>query len=164
MTFYDGAFAHLWSKFVSSNLDPASASLGEVASLPLRLHSESPSQARHAYAAMLLIPGFEQLRFSPLLQQVKRLWNSSQPKYATFWDAMPLVQRLSEQPLGTSLESIHNRLILSWRFFQLSRSIDLARTFRKVSMIGEVPFICNTQGGRRWFAYLHAPNCVHGTC
>jgi hypothetical protein len=159
---YDGAFAHLWSKFVSSDLDPTSASLGEVAGLLLQLHSESPSQARHAYAAMLLIPGFEQLRFSPLLRQVKRLWNSSQPKYATFWNAMPLVQRLSGQPLGTSLESIRNRLILSWRFFQLSRSIDLARTFRKVSMVGDVPFIWVQRKGwprPRWEEVVCLPSC-----
>ena len=75
---------------------------------------------------------------------------------------MPLVQRLSGQPLGTSLESIRNRLILSWRFFQLSRSIDLARTFRKVSMVGDVPFIWVQRKGwprPRWEEVVCLPSC-----
>ena len=37
--------------------------------------------------ALLLIPGFDQLRFNPLLCRCKKRWNASEAKYSPFWSA-----------------------------------------------------------------------------
>ena len=146
---YDCAFRRLWSLFVDRGLCPESASVWDVASLLLRLHEKSPSQARHAYAGMLLVPGFEQLRFCPLFSRVGKAWNASQPRYAAFWDAGPLIRRLASTPLAPGVEALRDRLIISWRLLQLSRSVDLARTYRQVSMVGDVPFVWVQRKGWR---------------
>ena len=63
----DGAFRLLGAILVDQNLDPLECSLHQVVAGLISLHKVSPSQARNAYSAMLLVPGFSQLRFAPLL-------------------------------------------------------------------------------------------------
>ena len=71
------------------------ATIAEVAGALLDLHKKSPSQARNAYSAVLLIPGFEQVRFHPVLAPYKRLWNTNLQKYGCFWDARPVIAKLA---------------------------------------------------------------------
>ena len=54
-----------------------------------------PTHGRHAYAALLLVTGLEQLQFNPLLRQQKRKWNSSQTRYVSFYNAKDPVARLA---------------------------------------------------------------------
>jgi hypothetical protein len=49
-------------------------SVPEVASWVAKMAEINANEARHAYSGLLLIPGFESLRFSPLLKLAKRLW------------------------------------------------------------------------------------------
>ena len=84
----------------------------------------------------------EGLRFSPFLSQCKRLWNTSEAKYPTFWNASPVVHTLGNQPLDwENAAALRLRLILCWRLFALYRSIDLARLYRTISFVSGVPFI-----------------------
>ena len=150
-------------------MGPLSGSRAQLVFLP---HGESgrgvdvstknfTPQARSAYAALLLIPGFQQLRFCKILQPLKRLWNTSQPKYVTFWSASRVIHLLANTPLrwGCPLE-VRNRLILAWRIFHLHRSIDLARTFRTVSTMGPHGYIlCQRKGWShpRWEEVIRLP-------
>ena len=90
---YDRAFKMLWALASQKGTDFSTCSILEVSALVLELSKVSLAQARNAYSGLLLIPGLDQLRFAPLLQGVKRLWGKSQPKYAGFWDASPILQK-----------------------------------------------------------------------
>ena len=112
-------------------------SLDQVAEHLVLLHGVSVSQARSAYAALLLIPGFDQLRFNPLLCRCKKCWNVSEAQYSHFWSVEILVQKLAREKLDwATVEAVRNRLILCWRLFALHRSVDLARLYRKISFGG----------------------------
>ena len=91
---YDTAFRLLWAVCFERNITMDTMSIYQMASQILYLHKFSPSQARNAYSAMLLIPGWDQLKFCPLLNQCKRAWNYSQPKYSTFWDAEMVLKKI----------------------------------------------------------------------
>ena len=146
---------------MGQNLDLSTASLWEIASQLLKLNVFQTHQARNAYSALLLIPGLDQLRFPPLLKQIKRGWNQSVPKYATFWSGSNLLKKLATQALDwTSPSQIRDRLILSWRLVQICRSIDLARLFRKVTMVDGRPFVWIQRKGwtqPRWEEVLCLP-------
>ena len=161
LTRYQSAFEVFWRQCVGQNLDLSTASLWEIASQLLKLNVFQTHQARNAYSALLLIPGLDQLRFSPLLKQIKRGWNQSVPKYATFWSGSNLLKKLATQALDwTSPSQIRDRLILSWRLVQLCRSIDLARLFRKVTMVDGRPFVWIQRKGwtqPRWEEVLCLP-------
>ena len=62
---YDSAFRTLWAICVERNITLDNVSIYHLASQILFLNKYSPSQARNAYNAMLLIPGWDQLRFCP---------------------------------------------------------------------------------------------------
>ena len=103
--------------------------MDQVAGLLLEFDKLLPSQARHAYASLILIPGLGQLAFNPLLRQVKKQWNTSSPRYASFYNAQHPVQTLAKQPLKwNDISQVRERLILCCRFLMLCRSVDLART------------------------------------
>ena len=128
----------LWvKKFKRQKFLDLNFSLDQVAEHLVLLHGVSVSQARSAYAALLLIPGFDQLRFNPLLCRCKKLWNVSEAKYSHFWSVEILVQKLAREKLDwANMEAVRNRLILCWRLFALHRSVDLARLYRKISFGG----------------------------
>ena len=139
---YQNAFNHFWSLCVQNKVDFQTSSLWTIAGELLKLHKQLPHQARNAYSALLLIPGFDQLRFSPILRPCKREWNISTPKYSTFYSATPFLQKLDNTSLRWSnLEDVRNRLIICWRFIQLARSIDLSRLYRTISLIENRPFV-----------------------
>ena len=84
---YDNAFRVFWAFASNQGFDVPSLSVDQTASLLLLMSQRNQNQARHAYSACCLLPGFESLRFSPLLKAEKRKWNSSQAAYSDFWEA-----------------------------------------------------------------------------
>ena len=139
---YDNAFNALWHQCSQHNVDLLSASLDVIASELLLLRQNYVPQARHAYSALLLLPGFDQLRFSPLLKIVRREWNQSDTKYSSFWDAATFLQTIAQQPLDwVSIKEVRGRFIICWHLLGLHRSIDLARLQRCVSFVGKTPFV-----------------------
>ena len=123
-------------------MSATNATLTEIASLLLQFEKLIPTHGRHAYSALLLIPGLESLQFNPLLRQQKRKWNSSQTRYVSFYNAKDPVARLAAATFDwRSVEHVRLRLLLCCRFFMLCRNIDLERMFRKVSLLGDNPFV-----------------------
>ena len=126
---YDSAFKILWGVCVHRNMRLETMTLQQMAGNILFLNKYSPAQARNAYSALLLLPGWEQLRFCNLLGACQRTWNSSQSKYTTFWDAEQLLKKLVQEPLDwNSIPQVRDRLIIVSRLFHLSSGSDLART------------------------------------
>jgi hypothetical protein len=146
---YDKAFKKLWTMLFHKGLDPATASLEDISALLLELNELSTTDARNAYAACLIIPGFEHLRFSPLLRAVKRLWNYSAPKYTDFWDATRVLDLLRAKKLDfSSIQQVRDRLIIVMRLLHLMRSIDLARSYRVLSFQDGKPYwLLRRKGG-----------------
>jgi hypothetical protein len=119
-------------------IDPKSCSFDQIASQLIKLSEFSMSEAKNAYSALLLLPGFDQLRFNNLLHPFKRLWSASNQKYQGFWDAKQLLIKLSITKLNKeNIQKFRDRLIIIWRLFHLTRSIDLARLYRTISRTGD---------------------------
>ncbi len=74
--------------------DPKNFSKANIAGQIQKVALISPSEAKFAYSALLLISGLESLKFSPLLKQCKREWNASIAKYSDFWDAQEVFTKL----------------------------------------------------------------------
>ena len=113
----------------------------DIASAIIEVHNTSPSQAKNAYSATLLIPGYQSLRFHPLLQPFRRVRNTSVEKYAAFWSPAPLLEQMAAEPNPSDLISVRNRLLLALRLFMLHRSIDLSRMLRSITFQQGQPFI-----------------------
>ena len=65
------------------------------------------------------------------------MWNVSEAKYADFWDAKSVVQRLKKFPLNwNSVQEVRDRCILVLRLFHLCRSIDLSQASRTSAVQG----------------------------
>ena len=150
---YDSAFALLYAMAVRRGYTVHSP-LDAFVGLLIDMHSFSPSNALNAYCALLLIPGFDQIKFHPLIAPYRKVWNKSEPKYAAFWDPMPVFMAF----LNTSYD--HNvvaqlrlKLILLWRFLGLFRSIDLSRVRRDLSSIWERRFIVVRRKNQRNFRW-----------
>ena len=95
---YDRAFKFLWHMACQENLDLAKATPEQIACLLVRMNSTLPcTLARNAYSALTMLPGYEGIKFSPLLKRCKREWASSIPKYAAFWDAGDVLTKLAHQ-------------------------------------------------------------------
>ena len=159
---YQNAFQIFWEQCIGLGENFSKAPLWEIATQLVRLNAVNKNQARNAYSALLLIPGWDQIRFSPLLKACRRTWNQSVPKYPAFWSASPVVKALTKQPLTwSSIPQVRDRLILAWRLFQLARSVDLSRLFRKISFLGEKPFVWIQRKGwltPRWEEVVYLPN------
>ena len=101
-------------------MDHFSAAWHQVASQILYLNSFSETLAKNAYCSLLLSPDLFQLRFSKLLQQAKRKWNTSTPKYSTFWGVHEVLASFARKPIAwNSIESVRNRLYLVFMVLQL---------------------------------------------
>ena len=125
-----------------------------VANQLLFLNQVSPSQARNAYSGLILVPGFEQLRFSVFLSQVRKEWNQTNAKYGAFWDATSVIQSLATEPLDMgSVEKVRERLIWIWKLCHLYRSIDLERTLRTISQVGDTFYVLCRRKGAKAFAW-----------
>ena len=133
-----------FEKFVSTAiakglLDPSqgtgsldTAPLWRVALTVKEMAKENANEARNVYSALLLFPSMQQLRYDPSLKKTKRLWGSSEPKYSYFFDVRILVQKLLDDPIPTTEKGLRIRAIVVLRIFGLFRSIDLARSTRKL--------------------------------
>jgi hypothetical protein len=146
---YDKAFKKLWTMLFHKGLDPANAALEDISASLLELNELSQTDARNAYAACLIIPGLEHLRFSPLLRHLKRLWNCSTPKYTDFWDATRVLDLLCAKKIDfSSIQQVRDRLIIVMRILHLMRSIDLARSYRVLSFQDGKPYwLLRRKGG-----------------
>ena len=81
---YGRAFKLFWAFCSIKGVNTTSATLTEIASMVLQFDKLMPTHGRHAYAALLLVPGLGQLQFEPLLRQVKRTWNVLNTRYVLF--------------------------------------------------------------------------------
>ena len=121
----------MWAFTVQEGKDPKNMSVEDIALQVLNLNSISPVEDRMAFSALLLIPGYESLKFMPFLKQCKQQWNTSTPKYADFWSAETVLQKLVDEPLNwNSFRQVREIFILCSRLLQLTRSIDLHRCWR----------------------------------
>ena len=137
-------------------------SLEEAASWLLRFAHHNPSQAKNAYSALLLIPGWEQIRFTAGIRQAKKLWETSGEKYGDFWDADHLLEKLKRCPLDwNDVSAVRDRAILVLRLFHLCRSIDLARALRARSVLSnQVYWKLQRKGMKfaKWEALMTLPD------
>ncbi len=110
---YDKPFRTIWALCSKIGIDPKSSSFDQIASQFIKLSEFSMSEARNAYSALLLLPGFDQLRFNNLLHPFKRLWSASNPKYQGFWDAKQLLIKMCNIKLNKeNIEKVRDRLII----------------------------------------------------
>ena len=77
---YDFAFKKFWAFCKVHNFDMSTATIPEVAAQLQLMATYFPSESKNVYSALLKIPGLDQLRFSPLLQACKKLWQKKCPK------------------------------------------------------------------------------------
>ena len=105
---YNAAFSRLFGMaFVRGyTLD---STMDQWAALILEMNKISSNQARNAFAALLWIPGFDDLKFHTLLKKVRQQWNHSAPRYGDFWDPMPVFLRLVQRPCDASIPSLRLR-------------------------------------------------------
>ena len=81
-----------------------------------------------------MISGWKGLRFSQIIEKCKQDWATSMPKYGDFWDARAILKKISTQRTDVlNFAQVQNRCIVVMRLLHLCRSIDLARSFRKMS-------------------------------
>ena len=134
---YNTSFALLSAMAVRKNLtidSPTDAFVG----LLIDLHQFSESHARNAYSALLLILGFDQIEFHPMLAPYRKQWNKSTAKYAAFWDPMPIFLAFINTSYDRGVISqVRLKLILLWRFLTFFRSIHFSQVRRDVSSIGD---------------------------
>ena len=155
---------------MARGISPQEATLDQVADSIIQLFAFSPAQARNAYSAVLLIPGFGGVRFHPLLNAYKKLWNRNLEKYGSFWDPLPILLRLARtdyaslgvivppvwlglRPPPSPISALRTHLIICCRLLCLYRSSDLANIKRVVSVMGHVPYIKIRRKGQRVFKW-----------
>ena len=160
---YCSAWKLLFGLLKSQNINPLKASKNQVASAIATLFEYSVAQSRNAYAALTCLPGFSDIRFHPLLQHCNKAWSQSEAKYAYFWDPSNVLHKLKDTPLDwTSIPQVRTRLLLIFRFFQLARSIDLARLYRCFSKVDGKTFILWQRKGwqrPRWEDLVRLKSC-----
>ena len=64
---------------------PEDLHIAQIAGKLLVFNKCSESQARNAYAALVMVPGFDQLRSTSILSTCKKSWNGTREKYGAFW-------------------------------------------------------------------------------
>ena len=93
-----------------------------------------------------------------MLKQSKRNWSSSLPKYATFWDANQVLDKLKKETIHWENEKeIRDRCIIILRLLHLHRSIDLARMKRKLASGKYIAVRRKGQNKPRWEELIEMP-------
>ena len=116
--------------------------LHEITGMLLEFQNILPTRTRLVYSSLLLLPGMDQLAFTPMLRQLKRQWNVSNVRYASFYDASDPLEKLVTSNINwESISQVRMQLLLCCRFLMLCRNIDLERMYRTISMVGEKPFV-----------------------
>ena len=151
---YNSAFRLLWCALEFQKINPPEANSDQLADAIIQIFKVSPAQARNAYSACLLIPGIGSgLRFHPLLSAYKRLWNAGNEKYASFYDAWPLLMHLAQttlEALRGDVAAMRTQLIMCTRLLCLYRSGDLSNLKRTASLLGGSPFIKIRRKGQKF--------------
>ena len=92
----------------------------------------------------------------------KSAWNTSQSKYSTFWDAQGVLKKFVKETLNWNyIPQVRDRLIIACRLLNLSRSIDLTRTWRCQSQVGNILYILaqrKNQKRPQWEAIVRLDN------
>ena len=139
---YDQPFRLLWTMCDRDGVSLLSSPLESIASVLIRLHKFSSSQARQAYSGLLLVPGLDKLRFCPLLQPFRKLWFTSNVRYGGFWNPSQLLSKLAMSHVKwEDVQQVRDRLIIVWRLLHLMRSFDLSQMMRKLSFIDGAPMV-----------------------
>ena len=129
------------------------SSLDQFAALLVEMDSVASNQARNAHAALSWVPGFEQLRFHPLLKKILQRWNPSVARYSDFCDPFPEFFRLVMKSPPSDIPGLRARLILLWRFLGLFRSIDLSHVCRTIWVRGEACYVRVKRKGQRVYSF-----------
>ena len=149
---YNKPFQLIWALLEQKNIQPPKASISEVVSAIIELSEISIPQARNAYSALIYFPQFQALKFNSQLQPLKRKWNVNTQKYGAFWQAEDVIAEMAcSQLIPEDLVGVRSRLILCFRLFGLFRGVDLARTLRKISFVGDKAYIMVKRKG--WQTY-----------
>ena len=138
--------------------------MNDVSAGLMELHSFSRADARNAYSARLLFPGFQSLRFNNMISVIRKNWKCDTPKYAAFWSPEPIIRQLlgaapSVRNLSTPALRLH--LLLSLRLFHLCRGVDLSTILRVISFVGNRPFMKIKRKGwsaHRWEEVIGFPH------
>ena len=139
---YDASFKLFCGFCICKNFKLMEASLQAISGMLLEFNKLMPTHTRFVYSSLLLIPGMDQLTFSPILRQMKRQWNISTVRYASFYDASDPLGKLVERDLNwNSIPDVRMQLLLCCRFLMLCRNVDLERMYRTISMVGQKPFV-----------------------
>ena len=69
---YDSSFKLFYVFCICKNFKAFEATLHEVAGMLLEFHKILPNHSRFVYSSLLLIPGMDQLAFTPMLSRLKR--------------------------------------------------------------------------------------------
>ena len=152
---YSSGFKLLWAMLTKNGINPPEATVDQVVDNLIQLFGVSKHQARNAYSALLLLPGYQSVRFHPLLSPYKKMWNIATEKYACFWDARPVLLKLAETPFSffddpSHLVDLRTQLILVARLLCLYRSVDLAQALRTCSVLHSKPFLKIKRKGQRF--------------
>ena len=123
---YESAFKLLWCLLIKGKIRPEEATADEIADAIIQIFKVSPAQARNAYSVVLLLPGVGGgLRFHPLLAPYKRAQNSSNEKYAGFFDPWTLLLHLAQISIEVLKEDTPR---LRLQFIPCSRFLCLFRS------------------------------------
>ena len=162
---YSSAFRALWHLLEEGGVSPPQATVDQVADAIVQLFQISATQARNAYSALLLIPGYAGIRFHTLLSLYKRLWNKGTEKYGALWDPMPMLIELATTPLHelkNNLPHLRLQFILCSLILCLYRSSDLANLKRITSIFWGVSFVKVKRKGQKlpkWERMVSIPEC-----
>jgi hypothetical protein len=147
---YGSSFKLLWDTLSRQGIHPPGASIDQLADAIIQIFRISPSQARNAYAATLLIPGLGGLRFCTLLNPYKKLWNQNVEKYGSFWDPGPILMSLASEGFPTDIQTLRDNFIICARLLCLYRSHDLSTLKRTISILSnKIPFIKLKRKGQK---------------
>lgn len=124
----------------------------------------SVSQAKNLFAGVCSLPGLQQLRFEPSLRRVKRTWNASPPKYATFYAVQPLLRDLQQEQPPTQEADVRLRLLILLRLLCLFRGVDLARAHREVQLQEGTILISSQRKGKHYRAWYPVPHLRPPAC
>jgi hypothetical protein len=162
VTQYDRTFKTFWAFLTEQGSQLPAFPLDEVALQLKKMHFVNQQVAKNAYSAIVAVPGYDSLKFYPLLKECKRQWYSS-AKYATFCDCKPVLEKLKDTPVKwTVIRHVRDRLILVLRLIHLFRAVDLAQTWRTMSTVGDAFFLkVKRKGAARpsWELIVAVPDC-----
>ena len=133
----------------------------QVVSVLSMLFQHSMSQARSAYAAILMFSSMSSLRFDPAIRAMKQQWNASSPQYAAFWCGTTVLRSLISQTVNFRCGiQVRNRLIIVWRLLHLYHSVDLAHLRRLWAKgpNGELYIAAQRKGWLSWERVMVLPN------